>query len=348
MTDTPTQSYRCAYCGSMQTWDGIGTPVCSQCGATQKDMQKTTASVPISRQSRIVIIVAAVVLVVVGATLFFVLRQPAKPAAPAPIIDGTKTSSANKGNADSTPTSSRIIRVDNPHIRVIPANVPIKLEDLLAKPEGAPADPDFDTHAFVIQTPRRMRDERLMTVFLGELTNTSPNMVAVAPELTLTLFRGGKMVDTAKHFYPDITPGAHVPLFFRYSDATKAFDHMQFVWKTPKRYTAGSSSHPNLTTSIQSKKLMSVDDLPGTHIFKYLFQRVECTVTNTGDRDAENVKVYLVLRDAHGQITGYDREDITDKIPPGGSNELELSAPIWADAMSTLEVVAFPTTPPSL
>ncbi len=93
---------------------------------------------------------------------------------------------------------------------------------------------------------------------------------------------------------------------------------------------------------------MSVDDLPGTHIYKYLFERVNCTVINTGDRDAESVKVYLILRDAHGQITGYDREDVTAKIPPGGSDELELAAAIWGEPMSTLEVVAFPTTPPSL
>jgi hypothetical protein len=193
-----------------------------------------------------------------------------------------------------------------------------------------------------------MRDEFERTIFLGEVANTSPDMVAIAPTVTVVLTRGGKTVDKATRSFADLGPGTRVPVFFHYDSEPKAFDGISFVWQPMKSYRLGDSRHARFSTSVQSSKQMSSEDLkiPRGKL-KYSFERVNGTLINNGSREARSVSVYVVLRDANGQITGFDHSDC-NFVSPGESRAIELSPTIWGLPVAKVEMIALPVSPPSL
>jgi hypothetical protein len=333
------QTYRCAYCGSTQTWNGDGAAVCAQCGATQP--AKTTQPATHSGSS-IKVIVLVIAGLAVLAVISYLTMRPSRRSAPHPamIVDG-------RSKTQAPVPASRIVHVDNPHIRLIPKGVEFKPEDLFEVPEGAPSATLFDTSLLVVKTPRRMRDENGGTVFLGEVTNTSPNIVAANPTVTLVLTRGGKTVDKATRSFADLLPGVHVPLFFSYDGVTKAFDGITFLWKPTPSYVLDDAKHSRLSSSVQTRKLMSSDDLPGRHIVKYAFERISGTVVNEGNREIANVSVYVLLRDANGQLTGMDHTDCPN-LSAGESRSIELDPVIMGLPVGSLEIVALPVSPPTL
>ena len=337
------QTYHCAYCGSLQQCDGTGTAVCARCGATQPSKTASNASTP--RKIRTVVVpLILCVLVIFGTALYFVIRKPRTTVAtPAPIVDGrssSKTTSAVAG--------SRMIRVENPHIRVIPAGVDFKPEDVLDTPEGTSSLSPFDTRLLNVVTPRRLLDEVGKPVFLGEVTNTSPNMVAVSPTVTLILKRGGKTIDKATRSFADLVPGAHVPVFFRYDGTTKAFDGMEFQWAPIKSYSLGDPKHARLTATVESQKRMTADEAIGHHSpYKYLCVQVHGKIVNEGSRQANKVSVYIVLRDEKGRLTGFDHDD-TILMAPGESRSIRLTPTILGEPPTSVEIVALPIEAPVL
>jgi hypothetical protein len=337
-------TYHCAYCGSLQQWDGTGTAVCAKCGATQPAKTVTPDASKPSRLQTLIVPIILGTLILFGAVLYFVLRTPQPSASkPAPIIDGRTASKAT-----SPVPGSRIIRVENPHIRIIPAGVDFKPEDVIDTPEGTSSLSSFDTRLLQVQTPRRLRDEAGKPVFLGEVTNTSPNMVAVSPTVTLVLTRGGKTIDKATRSFADLVPGAHVPVFFRYDGATKAFDGMTFQWSSIKSYTLGDAKHARLITSVESHKQMTADEAIGHKSeYKYICERVNGKIVNEGQRDVRQVSVYVVLRDGKGQITGFDHDNITS-MSPGESRSIQLTPVVLGEPVVSVEMVALPMSPPSL
>lgn len=333
------QTYRCAYCGSTQTWDGSGAAVCAQCGATQpaKTIQAATRT---GGSLKVVWLVIAGIAVLAG--IAYVTMRPSRRSAPQPaiIVDGRSTTQAPV-------PASRIVHVDNPHIRLIPKGVDFKPEDLFEVPEGTPSAPLFDTSLLVVKTPRRMRDENGGTVFVGEVSNSSPNIVAANPTVTLVLTRGGKTVDKATRSFADLLPGVHVPLFFSYDGVTKAFDGITFLWKPTPSYALSDPKHSRLSASIQTRKAMTSDDLPGRHIVRYAFERINGTIVNEGNREVVEVSVYVLLRDANGQITGMDHTDCS-RLSAGESRSVELDPVIMGLPVASVEIVALPISPPTL
>jgi hypothetical protein len=346
------RKFRCVYCGSEEVWNKPGTAVCSHCGASQPEPNaqvQAPGATPRSRAKPLAI--TALVLILAGVASWFVYEGGKRDTQGKP-----KTAVATPGASPAaTPAApippvlgSRIVRVDNPHIRTIPANVEYTFDDLMTIPENAPPAPDFDSRLLSIKMPRRFTTEKLDTVFLGELTNTSPDQVMVAPTVKLTLTRNGRKVDSADRSFADLPPGAHVPIFFHYDGETKAFDSMNFDWKPAKSYTFGAAGHPQLITTVTSQKLEDSDSLHLTEVVKYKFIRVHGTIANKGNRVAQKVGVYILLRDAKGQITGFDHTNIRQGIAAGATAEFEASAVIWGDASASVEAVALPVTPPSL
>jgi hypothetical protein len=301
---------------------------------------------------------AAGVAVVLAAAGWFAYHahHPGVPATSSTAASAASVASATVAGSTASTTSaaassvspSRIVRVENPHIRTIARDVEYTFDDVMNTPENAPPAPDFDTHALVITTPRRMKSELLDTVFLGELTNTSPDRVAIAPTVKLTLTRGGTTIDSAEHHFPDLAPGAHVAVFFHYEGPTRSFDRMNFVWKPTKSYLQGAPRHPRLVTTVLSQKQESSDTLHVAERFRYWFIRVHGSITNQGDREAKGVNIYVLLRDAKGQLTGYERSTVRETIAPGATVMFDSAAVIWGEPSVGVEAVALPVTPPSL
>jgi hypothetical protein len=337
--------FRCVYCGSNEVWNKPGTPVCSHCGASQP-IKKTAAPAPVAGSSRKAWVAAALVLLLAAGGWFAYGSYHRHQLANAPVPQTAAEAAAPKDV-----TGSRIVRVDNPHVRTVAKDVEYTFDDLMTIPENAPPAPDFDTKLLTIKTPRRMTSEQLDTVYLGELTNTSPDQVAIAPVVTLSLIRGGRKIDSADHSFPDLAPGAHVPVFFHFEGDPTAFDTMNFNWKPAKAYAAAAPNHPQLVTVVKTQKLESSDSLHpgrGHDRFSYMFMRVHAAVTNRGNKEAQNVQVFVLLRDANGLLTGYHRSNLGQRVAPGATVEFDSAAAIWGAPAASVEAVALPTSPPSL
>jgi hypothetical protein len=333
--------FKCAYCGSEQNWTGAGAPVCSRCGATQPAAKPSPAAATARRRSAVPVIIA---LIVIGAAATAYVYKHKKHASPAPVA--TAIAPGVSIVAPPVVGANRITRVDNPHIRVIPKGAEFTAQDLLDSANRPPA-PTFDPKFLVIKTPRRMRNEEDDTVFLGEVTNTSPDQVAVAPVATLNLTRGGREVDSAEHDFPDLPPGAHVPVFFRYDGEPKAFDTMNFAWKPTQSYTAADPQHAQLVATVATHEQLRGDTTVNfTQTYRYNYIHVTGTIANKGGAAAKNVRLYVTLRDAEGDITGYERQDVGAKIAAGGSADFEASPVLWGGPVASIEAVALPTSPP--
>jgi hypothetical protein len=334
--------FKCAYCGSEQTWTGAGTPVCSRCGASQPVAGQPTAAMPAKRGMARRVVLILIALALVGTAVFFYIHKQPKP----PV----KSVAAVASKAEPPPAVgiSRIVRVENPPIRIVPKEAEFTAQDLLDS-VNRPPPPAFDSKLLVIKTPRRMSDEEHNTVFLGEVNNTSPDQVAVAPVAILTLTKGGQEVDSAEHDFPDLPPGAHVPVFFHYDGEPKAFDEMHFVWKPTQAYAVADHNHAQLVATITSHEAQrGSTEVNFTQIFRYTYIHVLGSITNQGHAPAKNIRLFIVLRDAKGDITGYERQDVGGPIAPGGKSDFEVSPVQWGAPVATVEAVAMPISPPAL
>jgi hypothetical protein len=342
--DTPVK-FKCAYCGSNQTWTGAGTPVCANCGASQP-ARDPSAPAPTVMRRRIGIIVFTLIAGIAVTVGVYVLlhKKPAavvqtKPATP--VLTGATT-------PPSTVSESRIVRVDNPKIRQIPKGAEFTADDLL-KSANRPPSPPFDTHLLVVKTPRRMQDEEENQIYLGEVTNSSPNEVAIAPVAMLTIKKNGEVVDSAEHDFPDLAPGAPVPVFFRYDADPRSFDTIEITWKPTKFYTFADGQHAQLTATIASHPVArGSTQVNFTREYRYNYAKVTGTVDNQGQAPAKNIRLFVIARDARGQITGYERHDVGDTIAPGGSAKFEVNVTQWGNPIASVEAVASPTSPPGL
>jgi hypothetical protein len=326
-------NFVCAYCGAKQYWSGPGAAVCGQCGAAQPRQAPLMAILP-RRRGRLLFRLVLLGLVA-GAAVFGWRHYSRPPVVATPVVAAAKPPVID----------SRIRHVDNPPIRLLPKDVKFTAEDLLDSVEDAPP---FDAHLLVVKTPRRMADEDENTVFLGEVTNTSPNQTAIAPVATMTLTRNGQTVESAEHEFPDLAPGAHVPVYFRYDGDPRSFDAMVFTWKPTQSYAVGAARYPKLVATVGKHELGRGEDSDFDRVYHYVYQRVTGTIVNNGEGAAKNIRLYVILRDSKGDITGYDRDEVGTRLEPGESTDFDVNATQWGGPVASVEAVALPTSPPPL
>ena len=321
----------CSYCGASLDWNGPGAQICPQCGATQPEPQAAVAyrRKRILRYAAIPVIVAA--LVWLGFLLFS--TKHVSPSAPAPIINGN--------SAATTVPGTRIIRVDNPAIRIIPAGVHFEAQDVLDTPNGSAELPQFDTRLLVTtHAPRHLREEGGGSVYLGEVRNDSPDMVAITPDVTLVLMRKGREVGRATRSYADLVPGIGVPFFFHYDDgAAAAFDEARLQWKPTKSYKLGDSKHAQFLTTVQP-------GLPRESSGQRVTTQVSGSVQNTG-KAAAAVSLYAILRDANGLITGFEHSDLP-RMKAGESRNVSLTVYTYGSPGARAELAALPVSEATL
>jgi hypothetical protein len=198
----------------------------------------------------------------------------------------------------------------------------------------------FDTSLLTIATPRPMKDTEGSLYYVGEVVNRSPDRTAVSPSVRMNVVKGGRVRESSDLDLCDLPPGAHSPIFFRWSGDPRDIDRLQFVWKPVQGYAAAEAHHPRLEATITSRKMT-----PGTvtvnfsYTYHYVSAEVQGTVTNRGDTTAHGIQLYLTLRDPKGRITGFREKDL-DPIGPGEQVQYDISADQWDDAVASMDVQA--------
>ncbi len=337
----PTETYRCAYCGTQQTWDGTGVRTCSHCGATQPE-QPADAPVTPPARSPLRLVLVLVLLGLLGLAGYLIKPKQPKPTAKpyaAPIVDGSGPNASRASNA------GRIEKVLNPQIRVLPAGSDYSLLDLLRSAPNSSAAM-FDTRLLTVSQPRPMNDIDGKLYFVGEVVNHSTDTTAIAPTVGMTLFKGGRKLESTDLEFSDLPPGAHSPAYFTWDGGPRDIDRFQFHWKPVQSYPAGASGHPQLQTTITNKKLTpGTVEVNFTSTYHFVTADVEGTVTNRGSSTATGIQLYLTLRDAQGRVTGFKEQDL-QQIAPGQSVEYKISADQWDGPVASLDVAALPVSEP--
>ncbi len=332
----PTETYRCAYCGSQQTWDGQGVRTCSHCGAAQPE-QPVADDAPAPKSShKLLFLVAGLLLAGIAYLVYAHSSSPAQVQHLAPIVNGPPPAS-----------QSRIERVLNPVVRVVPAGSDLSLLDLLRSAPNSTAAM-FDTRLLTVSQPRAMNDIDGHLFFVGEVVNHSPDTTAIAPVVGLTLYKGSRKLESTDLEFSDLPPGGHSPAYFTWAGSPGDLNHFEFHWKPVQAYAQGQPHHPRLETTITTRKLtpssLTVNFGP---VFHYVVAEVHGTVTNRGDALAQGIQLYLTLRDARGRITGFKEQDL-QQLGPGQTVEYTIEADQWDDPVASLEASALAVTQPDL
>ena len=347
----------CQSCGTRQLSTGTGPRTCRGCGAVQTDLPHASSvaqparpagATAVFRRARLSgkgrgIAISACGILVLAALLAFWLSSRKAARQVAPIVDGAGTGGGGVTDVAAV-GDTRIVTVTNPHIRVIPKGVDFEPEDLL-RTTNTPPPASFDTKQFRIVPPRRMEDEDGETVFLGEVVNSSNTQTAISPTLSLTLSRGGHVIQKGDHVFPDMPAGAHLPLFFSFLEGPPAFDDMRFDWKPAQGYTVGNPGFPQLTVLVKSHNDAVIAGSSSAHP-QYHRLHVTGDVTNRGAIPAKNVSLFILLRDAEGRLTGYSRNKIDQVIAPGDSVTFDGGAPQWGAPYAHVDVMVMPASPP--
>ena len=364
-------TWQCRYCLTSQVLRGNAPQTCVNCGAVETDqatligdaLRKPPSTRVRTARARTAALILCALMTLAGLSIYLwlFLRTPTHHAEP--IVEGNTETSGSRiaasGNGTDTKTASaagaaqvasvgdtRIVTVTNPHIRTIPKGVDYEPEDLLRSANNAPPA-SFDTRQFRIIPPRRLRDEEGETVWLGEVVNTSTTQAAICPTVGLTLVRGGQALRHAEHVFPDIPPGAHVPVFFRFGDSPLPFDSMRFEWKPAQAYRYGDDTHPQLTATVATREVsLARTTVNFTREYSYPWDHVTGTILNQGSAPARKFDLYIVLRDAAGNMTGYTRTTRTEPIAPGGKATFNNGAAQWDRPIASVDVLALPSSPP--
>ena len=329
-------SYKCAYCGSMQTWSGTGPRVCQFCGATQPEKPGSTspgsittepATKPGRRGVRLVVgLVGA--LVVLFTALLLLLRRPANP---------TST------ELPSVVLRSRMLAVNNPSVRTLPAGSDLSAIDLVHSAPDYAANL-FDTKLLTVTSPRGMNDIEGKLWFVGEVVNHSADRTAVAPSVQMGIVKNGRVVETSDLNFDDLPPGGHSPAYFTWDGEPRDVQNFVFRWKPVVGYIAATANHPRLETTITNRKLT-----PGSvtvnfaYTYHFMSAEVQGTVTNRGNAAAQGVHLYLTLRDAKGRVTGFKEKDL-DPLAPGEQVQYDVDADQWGDPVASMDVEALLTS----
>jgi len=324
-------SYRCAYCGSQQTWSGSGPQVCDHCGATQKarDVSGMNGAGPALRRK--VGLIMLVLLVAIGLAMYW-LSQSHK---------------SHQQSATAPVLHSRILNVKTPTVREVPPGSDLSAMDLL---KSAPANAAnlFDTKLLVVSMPRPMKDTEGTLYYVGEVVNRSPDHTAMAPTLQLGIVKNRRVVETSDLSFSDLPPGGHSPAYFSWNGDPHDIDTMEFHWKPVQGYLASSPKHPRLEAVIMARKMTPASvTVNFSYTYHYVSADVEGIVTNRGDAVASGVQLYLTLRDASGHVTGFKEKDL-DPVAPGEATHFTISADQWGNPVASMDVQAVAVSPSTL
>ena len=211
--------------------------------------------------------------------------------------------------------------------------------------------PRFDMRQLQVVAPRQMKDAQGTAIYLGEVINTSQVEVVSRPTLAIELLRHGQNFQRGQRTFPDLPPGARMPILLRFSSGGPgAFDGMRFEWKAANGYAFNDADHAHLKASVVTHAFEHVQQEAGgsgSGGDRSPWMQVTGRLTNYGRRVARNVLIFIVLRDASGRVTGYHRDTLDRPVAPGDTVTFDGGAPQWGDPATSVEILALPAPPAS-
>ncbi|WP_419805181.1 FxLYD domain-containing protein [Terriglobus sp.] len=328
-------TYKCAYCGSMQTWSGTGPRVCQSCGATQPETSgskspgstTTEAGSAPRRGARLIGSMVVLLLVLFGALLFILRRSH----------------HASSQDLPSVQLRSRILAVNNPPVRTLPAGSDLSAIDILHTASANAANL-FDTSLLTVTKPRPMNDTDGNLWFVGEVTNRSPDRIAIAPAVQLLIQRGGHTLETRDLSLSDLPPRGHVPVSFEWGGEAAEVQQIVYRWKPVLSYPKTRANPTQLVISVENRtRTPGSVTVNFSYTYHFVTEKVQGTVTNHGDAIARNVEVYLTLYDAKNHVTGFKARSLKP-IAPGEQVRYEIEAEQWGDPVKAVDVEALTTS----
>ena len=315
------QTFVCKYCGTAQTWNGSVPPVCEKCGASQGELTVSTNSVvkparPMSRGLRLLIV----------GTLYLI-----------PILILVYKYSRKAMIPQADVHQPRVMFINHPHIFLTQADVNFTPEDVM---NAVPKSP-FPADQLVISSKEFVPDQNNQRIYVGELKNTSPDMSVAAPIGTMQLLRGGRVVYSGSITSEDLAPGQNSPFTIE-PDKVKntVFDEVRCVWPALEGYRTGAGGVAQLRSEITSQKVEpTTETINFTQTYRYNTMEVDGVVRNVGSGSAHYVKVYAILRDPKGGISGYQEQDVTNSLPAGSQSTFHVSVDEWGGKIVGVELV---------
>lgn len=198
---------------------------------------------------------------------------------------------------ESAPTT-RIVRVSPANVRVID-HVRLSTEELLD-----PGFALFDPAALKLSAPRRLLDEIERPVLYAELINTSKEYVMLAPKAEITVYDGSRALDLRQSWSlpARLYPGERVPVAL--TGRVERYTEVKTDWLPAKR-AALPGPRPQLAVTVENTEAaVGTGTLNFTYRYRYKYVTVHGRVRNDSAAEVENVKLWVSLYDAQGQLTG--------------------------------------------
>jgi hypothetical protein len=250
-------------------------------------------------------------------------HQTAGPVAQAPIV------------------GSRVINVANPKLHLMPEGVRFAPEDIINAGQRVSVPPD----SLQLVSKAMIPDQNNQPVFVAELKNLSPAMSVAFPVARLQLLLNGKEVGKVYLDGADLAPGASIPFTINPSDVHVSFDSVEPQWSDLEGYDPDRAAR--LQTSLTSQKVsVTNEEVNFTEHYRYYTMDIHGTVRNTGRVSAHQVKVYAILRDPKGGISGFSSQDVAQVLGPQEKRDFEISVDEWGGKVAKVYLLSVQITPP--
>lgn len=215
---------------------------------------------------------------------------------------------------------TRIVRVSPANVRQID-HLRMSTEELLDDKFAL-----FDSQLLTLTPPRRMLDEIERDFMFAELTNKSPDYVALDAVMKLSIFNGATDLKMRSAWpLPDrIYPGDRVPIRLNGQDSSR-YTEVKVDWLPMKR-AALPGPRAKLELNVENTEAgIGTGTLNFTYRYRYKYVTVHGRVRNTDEIDIQDVKVWVSLYDGQDKLTGAEFKELRlPRLKPGESAPFEV------------------------
>lgn len=193
----------------------------------------------------------------------------------------------------------------------------VESEDLLAN-----GDERLDPKQLRLEPLVQAFDQTHDPVYLTEIVNTSSSVVALSVGALVTPFDGAKAGRVESVDVPALYPGERLPIRLHTSELDRV-TRTDVAWK-PMRRGAVPGQRPALTVEVQSKTATTGSVLVNfTRRYSYKAVVVKGTVTNSSKSIVQKPRLWVMLRDGNGKLSGFGEASGLSTLAPGASLPFE-------------------------
>jgi DNA-directed RNA polymerase subunit RPC12/RpoP len=175
----------------------------------------------------------------------------------------------------------------------------------------------FDLTQLQLTPMKAARDETQDLIYLSEIVNNS-NVIALNPEVALRTYNGAQLVDERSVNLPDLYPSERFPIALD-KGREPQLTAIKAEFK-PIRKAEPPGSRPSLQVKLGKTQAGVGSVLVNfSQRYRYKYVDVEGTVHNTSTQVVGKPRLWIMLRDAKGGLSGFAAVDQLTAIAPGDS-----------------------------